>query len=802
MPLQPLLPEVLRCSCNPHNFSFETTAELNDTDTIIGQPRGVRAIEFGIGIPSHGYNVFVVGEIGASQTQAIERFLQSHAIHQSVPHDWMYVHNFTVPHQPKAIALPAGVGREFKAGMGNLLTALKKDLPEAFNTEAYEEAAEHIRQIYKGQRDALLETLRTQASADGMAIVTIPSGFVVAPMVDGKAMTADEYQQLPVDEYQMLEKKRQTWGEELDEVLRKMRELDKDVGEQLDTLNREVAGSTIKHYFEQLRQKYEQQEAVLPYFEAVYADVLDNLADFAPDDQDEEREVDWRRYEVNLLVDNGPRLDASPPAGAPVVVELNPRFTDLLGRMEYEMQYGVSSTHFTNIKPGSLHIANGGYLVINARDLLSHRHAWEALKRTIKTGEIKLQTPDRSDGGQVLAKSLDPAPIPLKVKILLLGNGEEYYRLYSREEDFSELFKVKAEFSIFMPRDEEHEMAYAKYIASRCREENLRHFDRTAVSLIIEYGSREAGYQHRLTTQFGIISDVIREASYWAGRNQHEVVMASDVKQALEERAHRSNLEEERTLEYIREGSLFISTDGRVVGQVNGLSVIDVGDYAYGQPGRITARTFKGERGIVNIDREVDLTGPLHHKGMLTLIGYLGGKYAQERPLSLSASVTFEQNYGTIEGDSAASAELYSILSSLGNLPIKQGIAVTGSVNQLGQIQPIGGTIEKVEGFFTVCKARGLTGEQGVIIPVANLRSLMLNDEVIQAVEEKKFHIWAVQTIEEGMEILTDTPAGEPDAEGNYPEGTLHYAVMQGILRLSKDADEEEEEPAEVETKE
>ncbi len=792
MPIQPLNPEQLRRVCDPLQFNFETTAELEPVDTIVGQPRGVRAIEFGIGIQSQGYNVYVMGDIDTGSMSAIERFLQTRAATQSVPNDWVYVHNFAVPHQPRAVSLSAGRGRRLKTDMEELVSALKKELPDAFDTDAYRDAAENIRALYQTERDRLLTDLRQEASVDEMTVINTPSGFVIVPMVEGKAMSADDYNQLPVDEHQELEQKRQSWNDDLDDILRKMRELDNEAREQIDLLDREVAASSIKHHFDALRDRYSSHETVKSYIDACYEDVLDNLQDFLPLEADEEREIDLRRYEVNLLVDNG--IVDTKPTGAPVVVELDPRYTNLLGRIEYEMQYGATSTHFTNIKAGSLHRANGGYLILNVRDLLTHSDSWEALKRAIKSREIRVQSPDRSEGTQVLAKSLDPEPIPLQVKIILLGNADYYFALYNREEEFGQLFKVKAEFDSVMPRDEVNELSYATFVASRCREENLRDFDRTAVAKIVEFGSRLCGHQNKLSTRLEIVADVIREANFWASHNRRAIVTGDDVKLALSERRIRSNLEEEQILEFINEGSLIITTEGTRVGQVNGLSVIDLGDYSYGQPGRITARTYRGERGIVNIDREVDLTGPIHHKGLLALTGYLGGTYAQENSMSISASITFEQNYSSIEGDSASSAELYTVLSSVGQIPLKQGIAVTGAVNQNGEILPIGGAIEKIEGFFNVCKSRGLTGEYGVIIPRANLPHLMLEDEVIEAVKDGRFHIWCIDTIEEGMEILSGLNAGTADEEGEFPEGTIHGAVQEGLRRLSKDEDDEDDE--------
>lgn len=782
----------LRRTSHPSAFSFANTAELVSQDgagkheAIIGQPRGVRAIEFGIGIRSHGYNVYVLGEVGTGLTGSIEQFLKAQAEQQAPPHDWVYVHNFAITHQPRAIRLPAGEGRRFKHRMSSLVAAIKKDLSEAFDTDAYRDASENIRSMYKEERDELLGRLRQSASADGMAIVDTPSGFVVVPIVAGKPVSANEYQQLPMEEQETLEKRRELWGDELDDVLRRMRELDEQAREEMDSLDREVAAAAIKHYFDQLHGRYDGHEGVVPYLRAMYDDVLDNLRDFFATAEDE-RESDLRRYEVNLLVDHAGQV------GAPVVVELDPRYTNLLGRLEYEIQYGATSTHFTNIKAGSLHRANGGYLILNVQDVLGHRDAWEALKRAIKERKIRVQSPDKGDGNQVLAKSLDPEPIPLVVKIILLGNADYYYSLYNREEEFAQLFKVKAEFGRVMPRNEANELAYGLFIAGRCKAEGLRHFDNTAVAKIVEFGSRLAGHQNKLSARFEMMADALREASYWTGQNGREWVTAEDVQQALHERTLRSNLEQEISLEYMNDGTLYVATSDTAVGQVNGLSVVDVGDYVYGEAGRITANTYRGERGIINIDREVDLTGPIHHKGLLALTGYLSGAYAQERPLSLAASITFEQNYGGVEGDSASSAELYAVLSSLGNLPVKQSIAVTGAVNQQGEIQAIGAATEKIEGFFALCASRGLDGSHGVIIPAANVANLMLNDEVIAAVAEGRFHIWSITDVMEGMELLTGMDAGTADEDGDYPENTIQHLIFERLSQLSKEEDDEDE---------
>jgi lon-related putative ATP-dependent protease len=468
-------------------------------------------------------------------------------------------------------------------------------------------------------------------------------------------------------------------------------------------------------------------------------------------------------------------------------VEANPTYNNLFGRLEYEMQNGLLTTHFTNIKCGSLHWANGGYLILNAHDLFKHPEAWEALKRAIKSEEITVQPAAMMNSGQVLAKTLDPEPIPLSVKIIMTGSVGLYYALFEQDEEFQSLFKVRADFDSTMPRDEAAELAYANFIANRCHQEGLTHFDRTAVGKIVEYGSRLAEDKRKLSTLFGMVADLVREASYWAGENGRSQVTAPDVQHALTERTERANRLEEDMFEQFIDGTIFVVTEGSVIGQVNGLSVIDTGDYSFGLPGRITARTFMGDDGVIHIERETEMSGPIHEKGVLTLNGYLGGTYAQHQPMSLTASLTFEQNYGGIDGDSASSTELYALLSSLSEIPIKQSLAVTGSVNQRGEIQPIGGVNEKIEGFFRLCAARGLNGEQGVIIPASNIENLMLHERVVTAVTEGKFHIWPIKTLDEGIELLMSLPAGQRQKDGRYPEGTVHHAVQARLLQLAEE---------------
>ncbi len=780
MPVQPLTPEKLRHTVDPTLFTFETTAELPPSTHIIGQPRGTHAIEFGIGIQSQGYNIYILGPMGTGRATAIERFLQDRTATQPPPEDWIYVHNFSLPHQPRAIELPGGQGSVFQAHMAALIARISEDLPTAFETETYKDAIQATRNAFDAQQDALLMALQEKAAAQGFGLIKTASGVTIAPVRHGQQLTPTELQNMSLAEQQELENLLESLSEELEETLYQIYQLETGMRQQIQEIDRTVAEAAVQHHFAELHETYQAHPEVLLYLDEVHQDVLDQIDDFAPQ-LDSEEEINLRRYEVNLVVDN------SKTDGAPVIVEQNPTYNTLFGRLEYEMESGVVFTHFTNIKAGSLHRANGGYLIMQATDLLKNPEAWEALKRALRGQEIQIVPYATMDDTRVLAKSLMPEPIPLKVKIILMGSMDVYYLMYQQDEDFSDLFKVRADFDSTMLRNVDNMQEYAHFVATRCHEEKLRHFDRTAVAKVVEFGSRLVNQQTKLSTRFGAVTDLIREASYWAGVNGRTTVTAADVQQTLNERIYRSNRVEEIIQEEILEGTLFIATRGAVVGQVNGLSVMDIGDYSFGQPGRITARTFMGEGGVIHIERETEMSGPIHEKGVLTLNGYLGGTYAQQQPLSLTASLTFEQNYVGIEGDSASSTELYALLSSLSEIPIKQGIGVTGSVNQRGEVQPIGGVNEKIEGFFRVCCACGLDGEQGVIIPASNVDSLMVHEDVVTAVAQGKFHIWPVRTIDEGIELLTGIPAGELDADGLYPEGTVHYAVQNRLLELAED---------------
>jgi lon-related putative ATP-dependent protease len=799
-PVTPLPPEKLRHFCDPAQFEFETTAVLQPHYHIIGQPRGARAIEFGISIQSQGYNIFVLGAAGTGRATAIEHFLREKANGRPTPPDWVYVHNFAAPHQPRAISLPAGEGLHFQTRMAKLIADISQDLPQAFEAEAYQQAIAAMRQELVDAQNKLLQTVNEQAEKAGFALVQTPSGFVIAPMADGRQLSPQEVtqlmQQLTPQQRAALETAHAALMEQLTEAMHQLRQMEMEARRRMKEIDREVAATAVQHHFDDILQTYQEDEEMRLYLTELHHDVLGQIDDFVPPVGSEHtEEIDLRRYEVNLFVNNGNRQ------GAPVIRDTNPTFHGLFGRIEYEMQAGLVTTHFTNIKCGALHQANGGYLIINAHDFYRNGGAWEMLKRALKDGKIYIQPPTMMEPGQVMAKSLDPEPIPLSIKIILLGSLPLYYSLYQSDEDFFQLFKVRADFDTEMPRTTETMAEYAAFIAGRCQEEGLCHFDHTAVAKVIEYGSRLAEHQRKLSTRFGEVADLVREASYWAkvrgepsaasgepeAVSGRAITTAADVQQALDERSYRASRAEEYAFQEMLDGVIFIATEGRVVGQVNGLSVIDLGDYRFGQPGRITARTYMGDDGITHIERETEMSGPLHEKGVLTLQGYLGGTYAQEQPLSLSASITFEQNYAGVEGDSAASTELFALLSSLSNIPLRQDIGVTGSVNQRGEIQPIGGVNEKIEGFFRLCQKRGLTGSQGVVIPASNGDHLMLHEDVVTAVAEGKFHIWPITTIDQGIELLTGVPAGERSSDGSYPAGTVHHAVQTRLRQLAEE---------------
>ena len=786
----------LRHAADLKELTFVSTAELAQLEGIIGQERATRAVQFGLGIQARGYNIFALGPAGAGRTTTIRRYLSQVASTRPVPNDWIYVYNFEDPDEPIAISLPAGRGAELRQRVDELIRDVVEQLPQAFETERYQEHRSRLIRSYQRQRENILEQVKQFAQANGFTILETPMGLALAPLgPDGKPLPPEQYESLPPQVKAQLEAVRDRVEEALEKAMRQIYELEKQLRRELVNMDRKVAETVLEYLFDDERREFSDIPEVVRWLDACRQDMIENinmlrqvLAAMAQMTGDTNvppslpmrhwEDSPLARYTVNLLVDNR-KLN-----GAPVVYEPNPTIYNLIGKQEFKARFGALLTDFTMLRAGALHKANGGYLVLNIVDVLRQPLAWDALKRALRTGEIVIEDVPQQLGF-LPTVGLRPKPIPLNVKVVLIGEPIYYYLLYSLDEDFPELFKVRADFSPDMPWTQDHVRQIAQFVHTICEEESLPHFDLNAVAELITYAGRLAESQKKLTARFGQLADVIREAAYWAGQAGHEIVQGEDVTKAIEERIYRSRLLEERIQELIQDNVIYIDTEGKVVGQVNGLSVITLGDYTFGRPNRITARVYLGQAGVINIEREVKLSGRIHDKGVLILSGFLAGRYAQDKPLSLSATLTFEQSYEGVEGDSASSTELYAILSALSGLPLRQDIAVTGSVNQRGQIQPVGGINEKIEGFFAVCKARGLTGTQGVIIPAANVQHLMLKPEVIEAVEAGQFHIYPIKTVDEGIQILTGVEAGKRQPDGSWPEGTVNWYVDRRLRQMA-----------------
>lgn len=783
-------PEKLSYSCEPSLFNFQSTAELELLDDVIGQERAVSAINFGVDLKSYGYNIFALGPAGAGRTSIIKEAVEKRARTMSVPSDWCYVFNFQNPDQPNSLRLPAGKGKKLLRSMERLIDQLKKNIPEVLNSDEYKKQHQAIIQHSREKQTKLLADLDKRLKERNFTLKKMATGLILVPIRDGQIISPEQFDVLPAEEKEALEKIGQQVQDELNEDFQSIQNLELETKARLEQHERQMMRVAIEQPMRLLREEFKDYCEVLEYFKDVEEDILEHIQQFITPVENEKRDSYpmnitthngsvFDRYRVNLIVDN------SRTVGAPVVVENNPTYNNLIGRIDRLSKMGTLVTDFTLIKAGALHRANGGFLIIEAEQLFQNPLAWKALKRALKNRSIVI-TDLSEEYSFVSVKTLDPESIPLNFKVVIIGNYRAYYLLLNYDDEFQELFKVKADFNVDMPRTKQNVMSYARFIRNQCEREGLMHFEPCAVSRIVVYGTKLTSDQTKLSTRFSDIHDLLIEANYWAKKNKHQLVTEGDVKKAIEANQYRLNKYETRIQETIREGKVIINTDGEAVGQVNGLSVINIGDYAFGKPSRITVQTYLGRSGIISIDREAKLTGAIYNKGVMIFTGYLNGKFGQKRQLSISASITFEQSYDDIEGDSASSTELYAILSSLSDFPINQGIAVTGSVNQLGEIQPIGGVNEKIEGFFKVCQAQGLTGEQGVIIPKANVKNLVLNDNVIQAVKDGKFHIYAVATVDEGIEILTGKKAGRRQKDGNFSKGTIYWAVEQKLNEMAE----------------
>ena len=794
-----LAPDKLRRRCDPAQFEFESTAALSPTEGFIGQERAIRAIEFGLAIDRPGYNIFVTGLTGTGRVSVVRSYLQSivekrgaAALGLPTVSDWCYVYNAADPDRPRALQMPAGGGRKFRTDMDDLVVGLRAELARTLGSEEYrtqrkavvDEGQERQRQLFSG--------LEREAARTGFVLQMSQVGVSLVPVATGRPMTPEEYTALDADTRTKIDARRAPLWDRVQATFEQARLIDRGVAEALRMLERQAAEFAISKPFNNLLAD-ERQPDVARFLEDMRGYTLANLAIFAPQESEQDQSPaptaspglsqsragdrdPYTAYRVNLFVDNA---DAKTP---PVVVETNPTWGNLFGRIERRAVMGTYFSDHTLLKSGAVARANGGYLVVNARELLMGPGVWEGLKRAIRNREVRLEDPAEAFG-QMAPQGLRPQPVPLDLKVIVTGDPNVYQLLSKLDEDFWEVFKVRADFDHQIDDRDDYRLAYASFVYATVSQENLRHFARDGVAKIVEHGARMVDDQQHLSARFGFLKDIIIESDYWAGAAGSDLVREQHVRQALAERVYRSNLVPVRINELISSRAIMVDVTGSAVGQVNGLAVYDLGDVMFGRPSRITARTYVGRAGVINVERESQLSGSTHDKGILILAGYLGAQYAQDKPLALSASVCFEQSYSGVDGDSASSTELYAIISSLAEVPIRQGIAVTGSVNQAGEVQAIGGVNEKVEGFFDVCQTLGLTGEQGVMIPAANVRNLMLREDIVEAVAAGRFHVWAVSTIDEGLEVLTGVPAGTRGPSG-FADNTIHGMADRKLRTL------------------
>ena len=789
--------EKLRWECDPKLFDFECTGDLAPLREFIGQERATRAVEFGMNMANRGYNIYVAGLTGTGKTSMvkayIERIIKERAARGQTfdLDDWCYLYNFKESDSPQIASLPQGKGKAFRQEITGLLNKIRHGLGRAFSSEEYKNQKQKTLEEVQAQQQKLFEEISSEARSKGFILQMTPSGPALIPMKDDRPMQEQEYLALEEDVRKQLESRQAKLRKKLKASFETATSLQTKAVERLQKVDKDIGEYTVSGLFGSLFEQHSNRPKVIQYLTDLKAYVLDNLEIFksaeepvhpmlgVPVSQAMGGRAPLLPFQVNVFVDN------SGVKGPPVILESNPNFGNMFGTIERRFLFGGYLSDHTMLKAGALSKASGGYVLLSVKDVLMNPGVWPALKRAIKNEEVRIEDPFEQFG-LIAPQGLRPEPMPIKVKVVLTGDPLLYQLLSMYDEDFWEIFKVKADFDSEIEKTKDNMLAYAAFLCGCCEECEARHFDPSGVAKVIEYSARIVADQERLSSRFAQVKDWIEEADYWALRDNARFISASHVQKAIDEKLFRHNLIDARIRDMISRGTIMIDAEGEVVGQVNGLLVYALGDITFGRPSRITAKTFLGRGGVINIERESQLSGPIHSKGVMILSGYLGSRYAQDKPLSLSASLCFEQSYEGVEGDSASSSELYAILSSLADLPLKQGVAVTGSVNQTGEIQPIGGVNQKIEGFFKVCQAKGLNGDQGVLIPHQNLRNLMLREEVVEAVRQGQFHIYSARTIDEGIEILTGVPAGERQEDGTYPEHTVNYLVDKRLEEMAR----------------
>ncbi len=777
----------LKISCDPSIFKFKTTEELDNIETGIGQERGIKALEFGLNVDINGYNLYLEGPAGVGKTMYTKHYLDKISKKQKTPCDWCYIYNFENPNEPIALPLHAGQGKEFKEQMDAFIKDIKNDLKNTFNNEDFEKEKALIAQTYEEKREALMVKLNKKSEKYGFQVKSAQNGIYMMPIINGKAIEQEEFEKLDDETKQNFEDNSSIVQEQILQVISEIKNIEQESQKKLSEWQSNVALLTINAHINYIRSKFKRNKKISTFLENIKKDILKNIDYFLAEPQIETQQMPgprpeppkpWENYRVNLFIDN------SAQEGAPVIMDSNYSYHNIFGKLEYENYYGSLKTDYTMLKPGLLHKANGGYIIFQAHDLIENAVCYEGLKKALRQKQLLIENTADPRSPMVMV-SLKPEPIPLNLKVIIVGDEQIYQTLLAVDYDFRKLFKIKVEFEDSSDNTEENMNKLARFIHGFCEQEQLPHLDPSAVAKIMEYSSRLADNQDKLSTRFNDLAQIIGEAATWAKMKKSKIVTAEFVDMALSERANRIKKYDSMYTEMIKENTLLIDTTGAKVGQINGLTIMNIGDYMFGKPVKITATTYTGKNGVINIEREVDLSGSTHSKGVYILSGYLGEKFAQDIPLSLTASICFEQLYNGVDGDSASSTELYAILSSLSGVPINQSFAVTGSVNQKGEIQPIGGVNEKIEGFFQICKMRGLDGTHSVMIPIQNQKNLNLSNEVVDAVKNGLFHIYAISTIDEGIELLTGVPAGKKDSNGNFPAGTINYLAYEKLKKYA-----------------